>query len=334
MLARLAENARWVTSQLLDRVRMLRGPLAVFTYHRVCEPDDHAFLRAAGVPSVTPEDFRAHLAFLSERRFHVLSFREALELLEAVRPFPERCAVITFDDGYRDNLTVAAPALAEHGFPATVFVATRVLERRELLWEHRWCWALAHLARPELEALLAEDEATLWRAPGPGLVLDPRGPRLPARRRLGERLRRAIDGAGVDEGSLARELYLSTEDLCGLRAHGLDVASHGAEHHPWTVLTAEEREHDLDESQEALRAALGEEPLPVFCSPYGSHRAGDRALLRAHGFRAATTVRFGTCGPRVDPFLLRRVSLDALAWPRLRYLDRSASLARRIGRGV
>lgn len=35
--------------------------------------------------------------------------------------------VITFDDGYRDNLTVAAPILSEYGFPFTVFIAPQLI---------------------------------------------------------------------------------------------------------------------------------------------------------------------------------------------------------------
>ena len=34
-------------------------------------------------------------------------------------------AVITFDDGYLNNLTVAAPMLIKHGLPFTVFVAAQ-----------------------------------------------------------------------------------------------------------------------------------------------------------------------------------------------------------------
>ena len=41
---------------------------------------------------------------------------------------PPRALAITFDDGYADNRTVAAPLLERHGLPCTFFVATGFLD--------------------------------------------------------------------------------------------------------------------------------------------------------------------------------------------------------------
>jgi peptidoglycan/xylan/chitin deacetylase (PgdA/CDA1 family) len=55
--------------------------------------------------------------------------------LDAVRdhyllgtPLPDRAVLITFDDGYLDNLVNAFPILSEHGYPAVVFVPIGYLE--------------------------------------------------------------------------------------------------------------------------------------------------------------------------------------------------------------
>jgi peptidoglycan/xylan/chitin deacetylase (PgdA/CDA1 family) len=59
--------------------------------------------------------------------------------LDAVRdyyldgvPLPERAVLITFDDGYRDNLENALPVLQRHGYPAVVFVPIAYLDGRLL----------------------------------------------------------------------------------------------------------------------------------------------------------------------------------------------------------
>ena len=52
-----------------------------------------------------------------------------------------RFAAFTFDDGYRDNLTVALPVFRAHRVPVCVYVTTGLIDRTAPCW---WA-ALAHL---------------------------------------------------------------------------------------------------------------------------------------------------------------------------------------------
>ena len=49
------------------------------------------------------------------------------------KPLPERAVLITFDDGYHDNLENAAPVLRKHGYPAVLFVPIGYLDDRQPL---------------------------------------------------------------------------------------------------------------------------------------------------------------------------------------------------------
>src|SRR6185295_14707494 len=89
----------------------------ILIYHRVLpeadpllpdEPDAKTFAAQVDVISST---------------CHVLPLAEAVERLYS-GSLPARAACITFDDGYENNVTVAAPILAARKVPATVFVAT------------------------------------------------------------------------------------------------------------------------------------------------------------------------------------------------------------------
>lgn len=86
-----------------------------------------------GLPARSPNDpkglhvnhlrFRQHLEFLRSH-YHVISLSGYIEAQQDGKSLPYYSAVLTFDDGFRNFLTAAAPLLAQHEMPATVFLVT------------------------------------------------------------------------------------------------------------------------------------------------------------------------------------------------------------------
>jgi peptidoglycan/xylan/chitin deacetylase (PgdA/CDA1 family) len=72
---------------------------------------------------VTPERFDEQLAAL-KARWRVVSLAQAVSELEGGGPVVPT-VVVTFDDGYLDNLVNALPILRKHDVPATIFVTAR-----------------------------------------------------------------------------------------------------------------------------------------------------------------------------------------------------------------
>ena len=90
--------------------------LRVLLYHKVND--------VQGNPgSVTPALFAEHMAMIAAEGYRPVSLGEVLEHLGDGAPLPPRATLITFDDGYLDNLVNAAPILAQHGFPAVLFMS-------------------------------------------------------------------------------------------------------------------------------------------------------------------------------------------------------------------
>jgi len=83
---------------------------AVLVYHTISSPPEPLL----GDIDISPERFKDQLKWLSR-------WRRVVPLEETLRP-SKRGVAITFDDGFRDNLTVALPLLEKYNLPMTLFV--------------------------------------------------------------------------------------------------------------------------------------------------------------------------------------------------------------------
>lgn len=106
-------------SETVAGVSWMRPPadgLRLLMYHAIGSP---ALGDKLGLFSLSPERFRQHMVLLGEWvQGRVVAF-------DAGATTGTGCRVaITFDDGYLDNLEVAAPMLCELGLPFTVFVTS------------------------------------------------------------------------------------------------------------------------------------------------------------------------------------------------------------------
>ena len=116
--------------RLLLPIAMLALPMAaegadhgvVLIYHHVS--DD-------GPPSssISPQQFRRHLDYLTEHDFTVMAAEEMVIRTLQGQPLPERAVAITFDDAYRSVFDHAVPMLVKRGLPFTLFVATEPVDQ-------------------------------------------------------------------------------------------------------------------------------------------------------------------------------------------------------------
>lgn len=90
--------------------------LPILTYHSLDE--------SGSVISVSPGLFRRHLEVIRDCGLRGVSLGEALASRRDRQTWPEATVALTFDDGYTNFFDMAAPALVEFGFGATVFAVS------------------------------------------------------------------------------------------------------------------------------------------------------------------------------------------------------------------
>jgi peptidoglycan/xylan/chitin deacetylase (PgdA/CDA1 family) len=89
--------------------------LRVLMYHKVNDLPNNRM-------SMPVSHFDEQMDELGELGYTVVDLDAVLDHYVGRKPLPEGAVLITFDDGYRDNLENAAPVLKKYGYPAVQFV--------------------------------------------------------------------------------------------------------------------------------------------------------------------------------------------------------------------
>lgn len=105
--------------------------------------------------AISEEAFEAQLRYLSTEGYTVLSLAQALDILDGKRAAVPRSVLLTFDDGYADNLHVALPRLRAYGMPATLFVISAFVGQTNR-WNPKACYDVNHLTWDELQTWIGE----------------------------------------------------------------------------------------------------------------------------------------------------------------------------------
>ncbi len=278
-----------------------RAKLSIFIFHRVLAVEDPL------LPDEPAADrFERIVAFLA-RHFNVMPLHTAAERLAQGR-LPAAAACITFDDGYADNLQVAAPILLRHGMPATFFIATGYIEGGRM-WNDTVIEAVraapgGRLDWRELELPVYELNGDASRVAGYQDALKRMKHLEPARRAaLTDEIGRR---AGLPQQSA---LMMTRDQLRELRRLGMDIGAHTITHPILSGLDDAAAREEIGGGGEQLAHWLGERPT-VFAYPNGvpvrDYGERDVRLVREAGFSAAVSTARGVNGADADVFQLRR----------------------------
>ncbi|NRA59827.1 MAG: polysaccharide deacetylase family protein [Psychrobium sp.] len=80
--------------------------------------------------SISVEQFAMHMAHLKNQKYNVLPLSHIIKQLKKGKNLPDKTVAITFDDGYLNVLTNAAPLLKQYEFPYTLFVSPKEISAR------------------------------------------------------------------------------------------------------------------------------------------------------------------------------------------------------------
>lgn len=301
----------------------------------------HRWLRPAGEPVVVVlmyHDLCADGDLDNWLRVPVSRFESQLESLsgfgrfiapedlhdQARLPHDRLSFLVTFDDGYRNNLDLAAPILDRRCIPAVFFVSTGPLLSREAFWTDVVATPVQALALPHLDLsqlgfgafrFRAGDAAARWddvqrllvAIKGVGNEDDPRVARL-----LGWFKEQYAE---VLAEHLPRFAPLTPGELARLAANDrFRVGSHGHEHRILTRLAADDLADSLHRSRRVLAEITGRSIVDV-AYPNGDHDERVLAAAAAAGYERGYGVRPAPIAGHVDALALPRLAVGAFDAP-------------------
>lgn len=305
---------------------LLGGVGAILTLHHVRPARADAF-QPNRLLEVAPEFLENVIVELRRSGTELVSLDEMHRRLTTA-DFGRRFVCLTFDDGYRDNLTFAYPILKKHAVPFAVYVPTSFPDRLGDLW---WVTLEAAIAAAERIDLAIAGKSCSFRC---ATVAEKRETyralywilrSLDSEEDLRAIVRDLAARHGVDPSAFCERLCMSWDELAQLAADPLvTIGAHTVNHLMLRKQPEEVVRREMLAGADAIEAALGVRP-DHFAFPVGDPTsAGPRefAIARDVGFKTAVTTRPGVLFPEHRNYLtaLPRISLNG-EFQRLRYVQ-------------
>jgi peptidoglycan/xylan/chitin deacetylase (PgdA/CDA1 family) len=269
-------------SQWSSRALGVKG--AILTFHEIHDDLDSELW--TGCQTLF---FERSLRWLRNNGWDIVAMNDALTRL-CDHEEKHRFAVITFDDGYRDNITRALPVLRNEQIPFTMYIPTGAITR-EL---YAWWLGLRELFRcndkVDLTCVGRSFSCSDLSSKRRGLCIATRWVHADFKRVLD--LRHTFSKYGISLASLCDRYFIDEKELKLLANDSLaTIGAHTVSHPALATLDRRDVYRELTDNRDYLQDRLNRE-IRHFAYPYGSPAAcGKReaAIALEAGFQTAVT---------------------------------------------
>jgi len=286
--------------------------LLVLSYHGVVCDEDYTCVHSDY--TVGLKTFREQMAILS-CYFQPITVSDLADWWAGKAELPRHSVLVTFDDGYMNNLTNAAPVLLQYGVPAVIHVCTGYIDKTRILW-------ILEIYRRVLEW----PKSTI---PMPGSEVDKRVDDPVERKLVASSVRQACKSLPLEECerylNRLREIdspesdgrdqevfgFLSWDAVRTLKKKGFEIGSHTIEHPILTRIPEEGLDQELRGSKLAIEEQIGGN-CRCFAYPNGKEEDISKTIterVEQAGYDFAFTTMEQFCSRSESPFQLGRISI-------------------------
>jgi len=275
-------------------------------------------------PQLSPDELQRVLSILSDY-YRFINIDECIDMLEGKIPLQEHSLLITFDDGYRNNIDYALPVCEKFAIKPVLFVATGHIDSGSPFWfdrldyalqqniggkitvEHNGsCYEFDARTREKLRGSYKSFRKQCKQEFNDDVQINELFTALSAE--LEERSGKALSDICQDDDWSAIATW---PILRACVAEGrLDIASHTANHLRLDCLTKEHINSQLLLSKSRIEEMSGSRCF-YFCYPNGNYNNLAVSQLKQTGYRAAFSTDLGICRAGDDLMTLKRLNFPS-----------------------
>jgi peptidoglycan/xylan/chitin deacetylase (PgdA/CDA1 family) len=259
------------------------GAATIFTLHRVIRKDEIVLDRSL---AVSEQFLDAVVRYVVVKGYEIITLEELWRRRNDLS-MERRVVVFTFDDGYRDNETLASPIFAKHRVPWSLFITSGFpdqicnywwgLLERALLDRKKFDLEIGGDGKSFTTASIAEKRAAFAEIADIGRIYSD------------ELANYLIGRYGIDRSAVLAEHALSWAEIRQLAASGLvDVGAHTVTHPNLTSLSVEAVQQEMEDCRRRIVAETGI-TASSFAYPYGAAGPREYELARETGYKTAVT---------------------------------------------
>ena len=250
------------------RKKLIGHHAVIFLYHRVCPEEERAL-----VANVSPEEFEKQMIHL-KKYFRFFSLEELVEIINEpdgkIRQLGN-IAVVTFDDGYKDNYVYAYPILNKYKIPATIFLPYDYIGQEDLFWWDKIGYIIYHSKNKNVDIKNIGS-----------FSLDNEKKKLNCIHFLLRKLKKMGDDLREEyinelknkcdvkiPSGLGRDMILSWDDINEMKCNGITFGAHTLSHANLKNIDLKIAKKEISHSKNKIEEKL-EREVNAFAYPYGS----------------------------------------------------------------
>ena len=134
-----------------------RKTAIILMYHGFTDKKSHESIENYKGNHINIVLFRSQIKYI-KKNYTVISLDQYIESCTKGERLPKKSIIVTIDDGYKSNFTLAFPVLKEFDIPATIFLTTKFIYNKHFLWVDRLEYAINNTKKENLKLEIANNK--------------------------------------------------------------------------------------------------------------------------------------------------------------------------------